>query len=230
MATYVLIHGAGSDSWYWHLVEPELRARGHDVVAVDLPCDDDTAGFADYANVVVSAIGNRTDLIVVAQSLGGFTAPLVCERVAVKLLVLVAAMIPLPGEPPGAWWDATGWEAARRGEAARYGSPSDGTFDAEATFFHDVPAAVVQEQFARGERRQSGTPFAGPPVLAAAWPDVPTKFILCGNDRFFPAAFMRKLVHERLAITPDEIESGHLPALAHPQLLVERLEACRSAL
>ena len=24
MATYVLIHGAASDSWYWHLVVPEL--------------------------------------------------------------------------------------------------------------------------------------------------------------------------------------------------------------
>jgi len=44
MATYVLIPGAGSDSWYWHLIVPELAARGHEVVAVDLPCDDDTAG------------------------------------------------------------------------------------------------------------------------------------------------------------------------------------------
>ena len=70
MATYVLIHGAGSDSWYWHLVVPELRARGHDVVAPDLPCDDDTAGFSEYADVVVEAIGDRTDLVVVAQSLG----------------------------------------------------------------------------------------------------------------------------------------------------------------
>ena len=47
MSTYVLIHGAGSDAWYWHLVEPRLRARGHDVVAVDLPCDDDSAGFEE---------------------------------------------------------------------------------------------------------------------------------------------------------------------------------------
>jgi pimeloyl-ACP methyl ester carboxylesterase len=43
MATSVLVHGAGSDSWYWHLVVPALRERGHDVVAVDLPCDDDSA-------------------------------------------------------------------------------------------------------------------------------------------------------------------------------------------
>ena len=77
MATYVLIHGAGSDSWYWHLVAPELRARGHDVVAPDLPCEDDSAGLSEYADVVVDDIGDRTDLVVVAQSLAGFTAPLV---------------------------------------------------------------------------------------------------------------------------------------------------------
>ncbi|HYI46802.1 MAG TPA: alpha/beta fold hydrolase, partial [Actinomycetota bacterium] len=80
MATYVLIHGAGSDSWYWHLVVPDLRDRGHDVVAVDLPFTDDSAGLAEYTDVVVDAIGDRADLILVAQSMGGFTAPLVCDR------------------------------------------------------------------------------------------------------------------------------------------------------
>src|SRR5688572_15014285 len=98
MATYVLIHGASSDSWYWHLLVPELRAWGHDVVAPDLPSDDDSAGFPEYADAVVNAIGDRTDLILVAQSLAGLTAPLVCERVRVDLLVMLAAMIPLPGE------------------------------------------------------------------------------------------------------------------------------------
>ncbi len=100
MATFVLIHGAGDVGWYWHLVEAELRARGHDTICPDLPCDDDSAGLPEYADTVAGAIGDRTNLIVVAQSLGGFTAPLVCDRVAVELLVLVAPMIPAPGEAP----------------------------------------------------------------------------------------------------------------------------------
>ncbi len=101
MATYVLIPGAGGDAWYWQLLEPELRARGHDVVAVDLPAGDDSAGLAEYADAVVEAIGDRTGIVLVAQSLGGFTAPLVCERVAVDLLVMLNAMVPSPGESPG---------------------------------------------------------------------------------------------------------------------------------
>jgi pimeloyl-ACP methyl ester carboxylesterase len=226
MATYVLIHGAGSDSWYWHLVVPKLQARGHDVVAVDLPCDDDAAGLSEYTDAALDAIGDRTDLILVAQSMGGFTGPLVCERVPVRRMVLVAAMVPRPGESPGEWWANTGWAESRREEAERYGSPSDGTFDSQATFFHDVPPDVVAEAFARGERAQSGTPFEKPWPLAA-WPDVPTKFLLCRDDRFFPAEFQRRVVRERLGITPDEMNGGHLPALAHPQELAERLDAYR---
>jgi pimeloyl-ACP methyl ester carboxylesterase len=90
VATYVLIHGAGDDSFHWHRLVPELTRRGHEVVAPDLPCDDDRAGFAQYAQTVLAALGgspDRNDLVVVAQSLAGFTAPLVCDRI--------------PGRPPG---------------------------------------------------------------------------------------------------------------------------------
>src|SRR5881397_608567 len=110
MAVYVLLHGAGSDSWYWHLVAPELRARGHDVVAPDLPCDDDSAGFSEYADTVLDAIGDRRDLVVVAQSAGAFTAPLVCDRRSAELLVLVAGLVPAPGEAAEDWWTNTRYD------------------------------------------------------------------------------------------------------------------------
>src|SRR4051812_37576272 len=138
MSTYVLIHGASSDSWYWHLVVPELAARGHDVVTMDLPSDDDTAGLAEYTDTVVDAIEDRTDVVLVAQSMGGFTAPLVCERVPVEMMILVAAMVPCPGESPGDWWANTGWQEAQRALAAREGRPTDGDFDPMEMFFHDV--------------------------------------------------------------------------------------------
>jgi pimeloyl-ACP methyl ester carboxylesterase len=225
MANYVLIHGAGSDSWYWHLVEPELRARGHDVVAVDLPCDDDSAGLAEYADTVVGAAGDRCDLIVVAQSMASFTAPLLCDRLPVRLIVLVAAMTPRPGESPGEWWANTGWNDVRREQAVRDGRDPDDD-DPVAMFLHDVPPDVVTQSVDH-IRVQSGTPFAAPWPLAA-WPDVPTKFLLCRDDRFFPADFQRRVVPERLGIVPDEMDGGHLPALARPRELTARLESYRA--
>jgi pimeloyl-ACP methyl ester carboxylesterase len=222
VARFVLIHGAGSDSWYWHLVAPELEAMGHDVVAPDLPCDDDSAGLGEYADTVVDAIGERTnDLVVVAQSLAGFTAPLVGERVPVELIVLLAAMVPSPGESPGDWWANTGWEQAHRAQAERDGRELGDQLDPVAEFLHDVPPDVVEESV-HHVREQSGTPFEKPWPLDA-WPDVPTRFLLCRDDRFFPAEFQRRVVRERLGVTPDEMDGGHLPALSRPNELARRL-------
>ena len=113
-ATFVLIPGAGGDGRYWYLVARLLQAKGHDAVPVSLPSGDDSAGWKEYADVAVDAVGDRRGVIVVAQSLGGFTAPLVCERVRVELLVLLNAMIPAPGETGEAWWSNTGQGDAMR--------------------------------------------------------------------------------------------------------------------
>src|SRR3954468_14157088 len=213
VSTYVLIHGAGSDPWYWHLVAPKLRALGHDVVAVDLRCDDDGAGLQQYADSVVDAVGGRGELILVAQSLAGFTAPLVCTRLPVVLLVLVAAMVPAPGESPGEWWANTGHV---------FPAP----FAPAWVFPHDLPSGLAAESL-QHLREQSGTPFQLPWPLEA-WPDVPTRFLLCRDVRFFPAEFQRRVVRDRLGIVPDEMDGGHLPALARPHELVQRLEAYRT--
>lgn len=223
MACFVLLPGAGSDSWYWHLVVPRLRGAGHDVVAVDLPVDDDTAGLAEYADAAVNAIGDRTDLVVVAQSMGAYSAGLIAERVPVELIVLVAAMTPSPGETPGEWWENTGQPEAARRLALEEGRDPDREFDAVEVFLHDVPPDVLAES-AHHVRAQSGTPFKSPWPLPA-WPDIPTRFLLCRQDRFFPADFQRRVVKARLGITPDEMDSGHLPALSHPGELADRLLA-----
>ena len=217
MATYVLIHGAGDAGWYWHLVAAELRGRGHDAVAPDLPCDDDSAGLSDYADTVLDAIGDRGELVVVAQSAGAFTAPLVCERAPVELLVLVAGLIPVPGEAPDDWWANTGYE-----------SSGEGGGDVVATYYHDVPPELVAEALKRG-RSQSDTPSQEPWPLEA-WPDVPTRFLLCRDDRLLPADFLRRVVRERLGIVPDEIDAGHCVALSRPKELAERLDAYRAAI
>ena len=155
--------------------------------------------------------------------MGGFTAPLVCERVPVDLVVLVAAMVPKPGESGGEWWTNTGQGEAMREQAVRDGRDPDADDD-KTMYFHDVPADVTAKVFAAGEPVQSGTPFEAPFPLAA-WPDVPTRFLLGRQDRLFPADFQRRIVRERLGIVPDEMDSGHLPALAHPVELAERLDA-----
>ena len=207
MATFVLIHGGGGSAWDWHLVAPELHERGHDAVAIDLPSEDESAGWADYVETVVRAVDGRGDLVVVGHSLGGFTAPLVCARVPVELLVLVAAMIPLPGELFADWWANSGYE-------------SSGYDD---VFYHDVPPELAAE--AQRRERDEASKALREPWPLASWPETPTRYLLCRDDRMFPAAWVRRHARERLGIEPDELDGGHYISLSRPRELAERLSA-----
>jgi pimeloyl-ACP methyl ester carboxylesterase len=149
---------------------------------------------------------------------GAFTAALVCSRVPAELLVLVAGMVPSRGETGGQWWVNTGYEDPTRAQDAH---------DDIALFYHDVPPDLAAEAMARG-RDQASTPMREPWPLEA-WPDVPTRYILCRDDRLFPAEWMRRVVRERLGITPDEIDGGYCVALSRPKELAGHLEAYAQA-
>jgi pimeloyl-ACP methyl ester carboxylesterase len=228
MTTYVLIPGADGRAWYWHRLAPRLRDRGHDVVAVDLPAADPAAGLPEYVDAVVTAIGQRRgDLVLVAQSLGGFTAPLVADRVPAVQLILLNAMVPASGESAGEWWGNTGQAAARAAYYARSGLQLPADFDPFEAFFHDVPRDVVEQAIAMGEPQQRFDTLFAQPWPLAAWPDVPTRVLQGRDDRFFPLEFQRRVVEERLHILVEEIPGGHLAASSQPEALAERLDALR---
>ena len=219
MSTYALIPGAGGAAWYWHRVVPLLQEAGHEAIAVDLPGDDDTAGLPEYTRLVVSAIGDRNDVVLVAQSLGGFTAPLVAAAVPVRALVLVNAMIPSPGETPGAWWDNTGAIEARTAAAEQGGYGTE--FDETIYFLHDVPPEVVATG-APHQRPEAGAVF-GSVCDFGAWPSVPIRVVAGADDRFFPVEFQRALARDRLGVPADVLPGGHLIALAQPARLADYL-------
>src|ERR1700694_5196467 len=169
MASFVLVPGAGCMAWYWHCAIPLICAAGHAIIAVDLPADDQHAGLAAYTDIVIRSIAERSDVILVAQSLAGFTAPLVCARAPVRMVVFVNAMIPEPGETAGAWWGATGAVEAREQAAAVRGYTAE--FDVETYFLHDVPQEVLR---AGPEKpREEAETIFGEPCLFERWPDIP---------------------------------------------------------
>jgi hypothetical protein len=197
MSTFLLLHGAGSDGWYWHRVAPLLPAA----LAPDLPGDDDSCGLAEYADA--AAAGVRGPVTVVAQSMAGFTAPLLVGRLQVERILLVNAMVPQAGEAPGDWWADTG-----------HVMPD---LPLEELFLHDLPPDVAAASAAH-VKQQSGTPFAKPWPLDR-WPDVKTRALASRGDRLFPLDFQRRVLRDRLGVVPDEIDGGHLPALARPEEL-----------
>jgi hypothetical protein len=209
VTSFVLIPGAGGSAWYWHRVVPLLREAGHEAIAVDLPGDDESAGLPEYASLVTSAIGRRDDVVLVAQSLGGFTAPLAAARSGVRALVFVNAMIPVPGETPGAWWGNTGWEQARI-DAALTGGYSP-VFDLDTYFLHDVPPEVAEAGLPY-QRPEADVVF-GSVCDFGEWPAVPLgpwQAPATGSSWRLPA----KLAADRLGVTADLLPgatSSHWP-------------------
>src|SRR5690242_14479452 len=129
MATFVLIPGAGGVAWYFSRLVPLLENAGHRAMPVDLPGADESAGLPEYAELTIAAAGDADDVVLVAQSMGGFTAAEVCARTAVQGLVFVNAMIPEPGESPDEWWHHVDSETARLAAAEANGYPAEMTLE-----------------------------------------------------------------------------------------------------
>ena len=212
VTTFALVPGAGGAAWYWHRVVPLLQQAGHEALAIDLPGDDPAAGLGEYAALVLDAVAGRDDVVVVGQSMGGFTVPIVAARRPVAGLVLLNAMVPLPGETAGAWWEAVGSEGARIA-AARAGG-YDEQLDLDTYFLHDVDP-VVAAGGAQHERPEVERAFETPCDIEG-WPDVPTRVAAGADDRFFPLELQRRVARERLGLEVDVVPGGHLAALSRP--------------
>jgi pimeloyl-ACP methyl ester carboxylesterase len=222
LPTFALIPGAGGSAWFWHRVTPLLAATGATVIPIELPAGDDAADLNTYADVVVESVaGAPGPLVLVGQSMGGFTAPIAATRVPTARIVLVNPMVPTAGESGGQWWENTGQRAARIEYFQRIGLPRE-DFDEVEDFFHDVPETVREEAFRQPEPQQSDTPF-GEPWPLDGWPDVDTRVIAGSDDRLFPLEFQRRVVRERLGLEVVAMPGGHLMALSRPRELADLL-------
>lgn len=228
MAFFLLLPGAGGASFYWRDVVRRLEAAGHEALAVDFPADDPKAGLPEYAAIAASAARGRTNVVLAAQSMGGFTAARVAERIAVKSIVLVNAMIPVPGEKGNAWGKSTGSNEARRARAKAHGYGTE--VDLDTYFLHDVSPDVAREM-KEHDRDETELSFEQPCEFEA-WPSVPIHVLIGADDRLFPSDFQERVARERLgtsATTIETIRGGHLVGMSEPALVAEKLLAYAAA-
>jgi hypothetical protein len=133
-------------------------------------------------------------------------------------LVLVNAMIPVPGETVRGWWAHTGAHQAQE-EAAQAGGY--GPFNEAVYFMHDVDPEVAAEgqPYQRSEADiafESVCDFQG-------WPAIRIRVLAGSEDRFFPVEFQRRVARERLGLDADVIPGGHLLPLVRPRLVTDYL-------
>jgi pimeloyl-ACP methyl ester carboxylesterase len=229
VTTFGLVHGAWHGAWCWGDLVPELAARGHRAIAVDLPCDDPLMGCAGYAERVVDAVaGAGEDLVLVGHSMGGLTIPLVAAARPVRLLVFLCALIPRPGlsligqlkDEPDIFVPGFGATVARD-DAGRSFWPDEAALI--ATLYQDCDPAAAARAYAR--LRPQGRPPNVEPCPLEALPAVPRAAILARDDRSIAAGWSRRAARERLGVEAVEIEGGHSPFVSRPGELADLLAA-----
>jgi pimeloyl-ACP methyl ester carboxylesterase len=215
LSVFGLVHGAWHGAWAWERLAPELEVRGHHPVAVELPSDDVSKGLDDYARTVADALGDAEDVVLVAHSLGGLTVPLVPALRPVARIVLVAALVPRPGQ---SLIDQLRGEdrgilmpGGRSADEDKRTEWTDAALAIEA-LYHDADPLDAAAAFAR-LRPQAAKPQIEKTPLTA-WPDVPTEYVVCAQDRMVDPEYQR-----RQPFTLRTLSSGHSPMLSQPAAL-----------
>jgi hypothetical protein len=234
--TFGLVHGAWHGGWCWDLVAAELRGRGHEAVAVDLPSEDPDAGAESYARVVVDALGEADDIVLVGHSLGGLTVPVAAQALAdqgrsPRRMMFVAGLLPRYGRS----FDGGSVDEPDRlmpGLGAGQIGHDDGSTSwqpqaAIATMYPDAPPELA-EWAARQLRRQHWR-VAQEITPLRNWPDVPVTAIACGHDAVVNPDWVRRAVRVRFGAEAIVLSGDHSPFLARPAQLTDLMLAPCSA-
>jgi pimeloyl-ACP methyl ester carboxylesterase len=223
--SFVLVHGAWHDSHAWDHLRVALDQRGCRSIAVDLPIEDLAVDGSGYARVIATAAATLgpEPPVVVGHSMAGISIPLVPGLTPVSRLVFLASLIPEPGLSMlevQAREDVLGdTSAVARDPSGRsYWTSIDAAI---GILYHDCEPALARAVAGR-LRPQAQTPRAEPCPLDAM-PDVPTDYLVMGEDRMIRPEWSRVAARQRLGVEPVELPGGHSPMLANPELLADTL-------
>jgi pimeloyl-ACP methyl ester carboxylesterase len=227
MTTFALVHGGWHDATCWNLLTPLLEQEGHDVVAMDLPCDDGLETFQGYADVVCAALdGSGDDVVLVGHSLGGHTVPLVAARRPIRHLVYLCALVPDIGRSLA---DQLGDESVMLNPMYEKGTQLDEQLrqvwvdlEIARTMFYDDCDDVIADAALKRLRPQAAYP-ATVPFPLAEFPAVKTTYVICTEDQILGLEWARRTARDRLGADVIEIPGGHSPFFSRPRVLADVL-------
>jgi pimeloyl-ACP methyl ester carboxylesterase len=227
MVTFALVHGAWHAGWCWELLTPLLQRAGHEVVAVDLPSEDGSASFDDYADVVCTALADHDDVVLVGHSFGGYTIPLVADRRPIQHLVYLCALVPEIGRSP---FDQLSDESEMLNPLREDGlsAPDDQLRQvwvdrdrARRLLYAHCDEPIADAALDR-LRPQSFYP-ATLPYSLDRFSATPATYVLCRDDQMLRPRWSRQVAHDRLGANIIELPGDHSPFLSRPSDVADLL-------
>jgi pimeloyl-ACP methyl ester carboxylesterase len=231
--TIIFVHGAFAESSSWDGVIEPLTSAGHHVIAAPNPL----RGLASDAEAVSDVVRSvEGPVVLIAHSYGGAVmSNVAADSGEITGLVYVNGFAPAPGEH--CFQLAGMFPGSMLGEeTAQPVSRSDGTTDLYIApdgfhdiFCQDVPAPQAA-LMAATQRPATQEALVEPSGERPLWKDVPSWFLIGGEDRIIPAALQRFMAERAGARRVVEIPDGsHAVAVSHPeqtaQLVLEAVAA-----
>lgn len=235
MATFLLIHGAWHGAWCWHKVLPELRARGHRALAIDLPghgvdktpvAEVTLDGYARRVGEALDALGEPA--VLVGHSMGGIVITEAAERFPERIagLVYLTAIVlkngesmldnPVKASPPEFMAgfqprdDGAGIDFARTAlKEAFYADCSDADVALADACLVTQASAVMREPIT---------------CTAQRWGRLPRAYITCADDRALTLEGQQGMLERAGFETVVAMSGSHSPFLAQPEQLAAHLE------
>jgi pimeloyl-ACP methyl ester carboxylesterase len=229
MASFVCIHGGYHGGWCFDRLADELAKLGHRTIAPDLPIDDPSAGYAEYASAVIDAMHDVPDgeeIVVVGHSLGCYVAPLVAERKAVRHLVFLCAVPSGLGEPLS--MGSTSVLTDDLINTVYFADAQGRTLQTAASFrrlfWDDVPE--TEAALALSKLRPQGSRPMTDTWPLQAWPDVPRTIVLAESDNVVRLDAAVAAARDLTGEDPIVVPGGHSVFLTDPEalaaILIER--------
>jgi pimeloyl-ACP methyl ester carboxylesterase len=227
MATFALVHGSWLGAWCWERLSPRLQEAGHDVVAMDLPCDDGSASFETYADVVCDALkGCNDDVVLVGHSLAGNTVPLVAARRPVRHLVYLCALVPDIGRSV---FDQLRDEPVLNPTYVKGLSEPDTqnrTTWVDLELARELLFADCDESTSEAAVNRLGPqaryPYSAPFSLAE-FPSVSCTYVVCNDHQLVGPEWSKRIARDRLGADLIELPGSHSPFLSRPSALADVL-------
>jgi pimeloyl-ACP methyl ester carboxylesterase len=220
VTTFVLVHGAFHGAWCWEPLTEHLATAGHTAISVDLPIDDERAGWRDYVEVVATAIDDTSAAILVGHSRAGRLLPVVLDYHEFAGVVYLATSLPDPlGTPPRQCDTVPMLLPAPFGLGRdELGRSMCTPQRAQAIYYNDCSPEVTAWAVQR-LRPQCDVDFPHPERR----PDLPSLYVAGSDDLAVSIEWMRLAATEILGHPARELPSGHCPFLAVPQQLTDLL-------
>jgi pimeloyl-ACP methyl ester carboxylesterase len=233
LAIFVLVHGAFHGGWCWERVAPMLEARGHRVLAPDLPgmgedkTPHDELTPETWTGFLVEMLrGLPEPVVLVGHSRGGMQISSVAEAAPelVRRLVYLSAFVPRDGQDNLTLAMELCSAELLQGSAQAAGDKPG----ANREFIRSVFYNTTEDQWVdRAASLLTPEPMTGamePANLSAErFGSVGKTYIECLEDKAIPIAGQRTMQSHAVFDQVLQLPTDHSPFYSAPELLAEAL-------